>query len=90
MPANDDEPMLPTDRLNIDYDSDDSSMQVDSDSPINNISVHPSEQDADADAEGESIHVSSPGDRADSVAGPSSYPQRDSVRVFLTAFYESW
>jgi hypothetical protein len=34
--------------------------------------------------------VSSPGDRADSVAGPSSYPQRDSVRVFLTAFYESW
>jgi hypothetical protein len=75
------------DRLNINYDSDDSSMEVDSDSPQNNMSAHDADADADADvdAEGESIHVSSPGDgdaHASSVAGPSSFAQRDSVRVF--------
>jgi chromodomain-helicase-DNA-binding protein 1 len=89
MLADDDDPMQAlsaADRLNINYDSDDSSMQVDSDSPQNNMSPHDADADADVDAEGDSIHVSSPGDgegHASSVAGPSSFAQRDSVRVFL-------
>lgn len=83
-----DEPMQPADGLNLDYDSDDSSMQVDSDSPPNNHLDHDIDADADADvdADGDSIHVSSPGvggPSASTTAGPSSYAHHDSVRLYL-------